>query len=122
MIVMQNNQGKYCSELINGRYQILESAFMSSSYYVYDHLKNKNIYQNVGNYHFNSIDAAMAKCTGEVTKKTSTIAPIVTKNIVTVTETKIVVEIPEQVIINKVIDVPKPVNKFAGAFAKFKKI
>jgi hypothetical protein len=40
--------GKYCSDLINGRYQILESWLYNDKYIIYDHSKENNLLDSQG--------------------------------------------------------------------------
>jgi len=124
LFTLQINPGFYCSDLINDRYQILESTVLTGSYYIFDHVKDKIIYQGAGGYYFNTVDAALKQCSGGVaTKKPSNIAPIVTKpvpvSVPVVNIPPVVVTKAPEVTINK----PNPIaSKFAGAFSKFKKV
>jgi hypothetical protein len=60
-----NRPGLYTSDIINERYQVLESEAFKDSYFVYDLVKDDMIRRHDGgcNY-FESLDAAMAVATG----------------------------------------------------------
>jgi hypothetical protein len=60
-----NRPGLYTSDIINERYQVLESEAFKGSYFVYDLVKDDMIRRKDGgcNY-FESLDAAMAVATG----------------------------------------------------------
>lgn len=41
IILQEPEKGMYCSELLNGKYQIIQSKFYDNKYYVFDHSANK---------------------------------------------------------------------------------
>jgi hypothetical protein len=60
-----NRPGLYTSDIINERYQVLESEAFKGSYFVYDLVKDDMIRrQDGGCNYFESLDAAMAVATG----------------------------------------------------------
>jgi hypothetical protein len=65
LIKQANRPGLYVSDIINERYQILESEVFKSSYFVYDLVKDDMIRSNDGSCkYFDSLDSAMAVATG----------------------------------------------------------
>ena len=84
-IVMQKNDpGRYVSDLINDRYQVMQSSGISSIFFVYDHAKEDNIRERNGNMlHFDSADAAMkyiTNPTASVKQKQTQKEKVVTTN------------------------------------------
>ena len=65
LIKQANRPGLYVSDIINERYQVLESEAFKGSYFVYDLVKDDMIRRQDGacNY-FETLDAAMAVATG----------------------------------------------------------
>ena len=65
LIKQASRPGLYTSDIINERYQVLESEAFKGSYFVYDLVKDDMIRRHDGgcNY-FESLDAAMAVATG----------------------------------------------------------
>ena len=60
-----NRPGLYTSDIINERYQVLESEAFKGSYFVYDLVKDDMIRrQDGGCNYFETLDAAMAVATG----------------------------------------------------------
>jgi len=60
-----NRPGLYVSDIINERYQVLESEAFKGSYFVYDLVKDDMIRrQDGGCNYFETLDAAMAVATG----------------------------------------------------------
>jgi hypothetical protein len=64
-IKQASRPGLYTSDIINERYQVLESEAFKGSYFVYDLVKDDMIRrQDGGCNYFESLDAAMAVATG----------------------------------------------------------
>lgn len=65
LIKQVNRPGLYTSDIINERYQVLESEAFKGSYFVYDLVKDDMIRrQDGGCNYFETLDAAMAVATG----------------------------------------------------------
>jgi hypothetical protein len=73
MIIQKNFHGLYASDVIDGRYQVLQSKFAVPAYYIFDHEKNdlKRTKDDSVVYYHTAADAANAvSVTPIVVKKT----------------------------------------------------
>ena len=66
-IVMQRSMpGLYTSDLIEGRFQVIQSSAIRTNFFIYDHVKDDNLRHRDGTIlHFVSADEAHAHLSGE---------------------------------------------------------
>lgn len=79
-LILQTNDGKFVSDLINDRYQVLESNFVPGKFYVYDLVSDVIPFREKDNSVtvFNTVDSAMKRINGVKEKRIANSEPVKT--------------------------------------------